>query len=82
MRAGDFKGDSATVSEWRAPPALNILFRAFGRGALCFAYIHVRLTCAHTTMHRMVVSPRRWGYADNRRLEARGRARPLLFKRR
>ena len=39
-------------------PSASML-RAFGRGALCFAYIRVRLERAHTTMHRMVVSPQR-----------------------
>ena len=41
-------------------PSASML-RAFGRGALCFAYIRVRLVCAHTTMHRMVVSPQGGG---------------------
>jgi hypothetical protein len=39
------------------PTVLSLLLRTSGRGALCFAYIHVRLACAHKTMHRMVLSP-------------------------
>ena len=39
------------------PYTLSIHASGFGRGALHFAYIRVRLVCAHKTMHRMVLSP-------------------------
>jgi hypothetical protein len=80
--AGVFKG-AAKRNHVALQPSASML-RAFGRGALHFAYIRVRLVCVDKTMHRMVLSLWRRGYGyqqcftqPSMAAGARGKAFPL-----